>query len=171
MIDHKALVINGLMRLAHQMWKRGMAHDTSKFEEPEYSLYASVQSEWEKYPYGSAGYEVLLNKIRPAIDHHVAHNRHHPEYFENGVSGMTLLDLVEMACDWYAASKRPGGRPMSESLPFTLKRFNIEPQLASILANTMPLLEELVGDGSPRQQELAELREEQEQLERSIAWQ
>jgi hypothetical protein len=31
------------------------------------------------------------------LKHHYAHNRHHPEFFgEDGVDGMSLVDVIEM---------------------------------------------------------------------------
>ena len=37
--------------------------------------------------------------IMDALQHHYQKNRHHPEAFERGVDGMTLVDLVEMVCE------------------------------------------------------------------------
>ena len=36
----------------------------------------------------------------------IEQNRHHPEYYEDGIAGMTLVDLEEMLSDWEAASHR-----------------------------------------------------------------
>ena len=45
-------------------------------------------------------------KFKPAIDHHYANNRHHPEHWPNGINDMTLMDLIEMLADWKAATAR-----------------------------------------------------------------
>jgi hypothetical protein len=49
--------------------------------------------------------------------HHDAHNRHHPEFFgEDGVDGMTLVDVIEMLADWKAASERHDDGDLAKSL-------------------------------------------------------
>jgi len=44
--------------------------------------------------------------MKPAIEHHYKNNRHHPEHFNNGIDEMNLVDLIELLCDWKAASER-----------------------------------------------------------------
>ena len=58
--------------------------------------------------YGSNEHKEALDIIKPAIDHHYKENRHHPEHFEDGISGMNLVDICEMISDWKAASDRKG---------------------------------------------------------------
>jgi rubrerythrin len=55
---------------------------------------------------------------------------------EKGVSGMTLLDVIEMLCDWKAAGERHADGSITKSLEINKKRFGISDQLASILDNT-----------------------------------
>lgn len=52
------------------------------------------------------------------------------------VDGMTLLDLVEMFCDWKAATERHADGSIVKSIQHNKGRFNISPQLVSILENT-----------------------------------
>ena len=56
--------------------------------------------------YESDEYKQVLKEIEEAVQHHYQVNRHHPEHFENGINGMNLIDLIEMVCDWVAASQR-----------------------------------------------------------------
>ena len=50
---------------------------------------------------------------------------------------MSLLDLVEMLADWKAAGKRHKDGSMAASLRINIDRFQISPQLAKILENTL----------------------------------
>lgn len=53
-----------------------------------------------------------------------------------GINGMTLLDLIEMLCDWKAAGERHADGSMERSLMVNQERFHIGEQLQSILENT-----------------------------------
>jgi hypothetical protein len=44
--------------------------------------------------------------MKPAIQHHYKANSHHPEFYDNGVEGMSLFDVLEMLLDWKAATER-----------------------------------------------------------------
>ena len=48
---------------------------------------------------------------------------------------MDLFDVVEMLCDWIASAARNPGDGVK--LDYNVKLFAIEPQLPSILANTL----------------------------------
>lgn len=74
--------------------------------------------------------------MKPALDHHYANNAHHPEHFPNGVNGMTLLDIVEMFCDWKAATERHADGSLARSIQINRERFGISDQLAEIMENT-----------------------------------
>lgn len=87
--------------------------------------------------YGSEQYKDALEKMGEALQHHYEHNRHHPEHFIDGVDGMTLIDLIEMACDWYASSLRMKDGDFLKALEVQKKRFNLDTQLVTILANTI----------------------------------
>jgi hypothetical protein len=52
------------------------------------------------------------------------------------VDGMSLLDVVEMLMDWKAASERHADGDIWTSIDHNEQRFNLSPQLASILRNT-----------------------------------
>ncbi len=49
---------------------------------------------------------------------------------------MSLFDLIEMLCDWKAAGERHADGSIEMSLGHNRERFNISPQLHSILENT-----------------------------------
>lgn len=56
------------------------------------------------------------------------------------VDGFDLLDLVEMLCDWKAATERHNDGDIMRSIEINEKRFNLSPQVASILRNTVERL-------------------------------
>ena len=74
--------------------------------------------------------------MKPALDHHYANNRHHPEHFENGISDMNLIDLIEMICDWKSATARHSDGDIKRSIIINTNRFKLSDQLAKILSNT-----------------------------------
>lgn len=75
-------------------------------------------------------------------NHHYASNRHHPEHFSKGVDDMTLVDIVEMLCDWKAASLRQNDGNLLKSIEINAKRFGYDDQLKRIFINTAKLLDE-----------------------------
>lgn len=116
---------------------RAFAHDKSKFEDIELIPLARMQALIEaegQAPYGSAEYKRRTALLGPMIEHHHANNSHHPEHYKAGIAGMDLLDLIEMVCDWKAASERGGDDAVG--LTYSITKFGIGPQLASILKNT-----------------------------------
>ncbi|MGC4191973.1 MAG: DUF5662 family protein [Thermomicrobiales bacterium] len=125
-----------LLEIRGELEQRGRTHDASKLREPERSLFEQAYADLSKVDYGSAEYREALARARKALDHHYAHNRHHPEYFPNGVDGMTLVDLVEMLADWKAASERRPDAEIHEGIRINAERFKLTPQLTNIFLNT-----------------------------------
>lgn len=121
---------------------RGVRHDASKLESPEVDLFAEITPMLAELTYGSEEYQESLDKLKPALDHHYASNRHHPEHFVNGVNDMTLVDLIEMFCDWKASSLRQNDGNLLKSIEISAERFNIDPQLKQILINTARMVDE-----------------------------
>jgi hypothetical protein len=78
---------------------RGVKHDASKLESPEVEVFAEFTSKLNNTTFGSEEYFKNLEAMKPALDHHYASNRHHPEHFVNGINDMTLVDIIEMLCD------------------------------------------------------------------------
>lgn len=121
---------------------RGVKHDASKLETPEVELFAEHTANLSNLSYGSAEYESELEQLKPALDHHYASNRHHPEHFVNGVNDMTLVDVVEMFCDWKASTLRYNDGNLLKSIELNADRFNMDGQLKAILINTARMLDE-----------------------------
>jgi hypothetical protein len=121
---------------------RGVKHDASKLESPEVELFAEVTPKLAETTYGSDEYQGFLDKLKPALDHHYASNRHHPQHFVNGVNDMTLIDIIEMFCDWKASTLRQNDGNLSKSIETNAERFNMDGQLKQILMNTARMLDE-----------------------------
>lgn len=121
---------------------RGVKHDASKLESPEVELFADVTPKLAETTYGSEEYESFLEALKPALDHHYASNRHHPQHFVNGVNDMTLIDIIEMFCDWKASSLRQNDGNLLKSIETNAERFNMDGQLKQILMNTARMVDE-----------------------------
>lgn len=134
---HIRVVRENLGKLIGELDKRACEHDASKLESPEREVYAEALPDLSKTVYGTSEYYDLLNKVKPATDHHYAKNRHHPEHHSNGVDDMDLVDLLEMIADWAAATKMNKNGNVHRSIEINTPRFKLTPQLARILTNTV----------------------------------
>lgn len=141
--DSKADTMSHIHRVQHlladctsNILSRAMRHDASKVESIEKAIFDEFTPKLKASTYGSEEYRGFLAAMKPALDHHYKHNSHHPEHFPNGVDGMSLLDLLEMFCDWKAATERHADGSLEKSIQLNAKRFNLSPQLVSILENT-----------------------------------
>ena len=119
-----------------KLFRRQYAHDESKLEDPEKAIFDEMTPKLKDSTYGSEEYKGFLASMKPALDHHYANNSHHPEHYPNGIDGMSLLDLLEMLCDWKAAGERHANGSIERSLEVNRERFKISPQLQSVLENT-----------------------------------
>lgn len=115
---------------------RAANHDLSKLEEPERSAFDRLTPRLKGLTYGSDEYKASLDELGIALKHHYAKNSHHPEHYPEGIAGMSLLDLVEMLCDWKAAGERHADGSIAASLEKNQARFGIGTQLQAILENT-----------------------------------
>lgn len=141
-IKHVKMVRDYLDIIIKKLEARGNNHDASKMNDPEVQMFAEYTPKLMTSTYGSEEYKGFLAKMKPALEHHYANNRHHPEHFVNGISDMNLVDLVEMICDWKAATRKHRDGNILKSLEINAKRFNIDQQLLAILHNTVQLFEE-----------------------------
>jgi hypothetical protein len=123
-----------------ELTERAGRHDLSKTEEPEKAIFDVFTPKLKASTYGSDEYRVFLTEMGEALKHHYAHNRHHPEHFPDGVTGMTLMDVVEMLADWKAATERHADGSLRRSLDINRARFEISDQLHAILHNTADYL-------------------------------
>ncbi|HEY1248633.1 MAG TPA: DUF5662 family protein [Nitrososphaera sp.] len=143
--DHIYRVRYFLERAIHDLHDRSDVHDASKLVEPELEAFDRMTPRLNEVEYGTEEYKAAVRELGPALKHHFENNDHHPEHYENGIRGMSLMALIEMLCDWRAASERTKQRfddpdkvkSFSEtSLAYNQKRFGYSDELASILDNT-----------------------------------
>lgn len=91
---HIMEVSRNLSFFAKAILDRSDRHDASKFEEDEAVDFARVTAKLAGLTYNSPEYHESRKELGPALDHHYANNRHHPEHFKNGIRDMNLVDLV-----------------------------------------------------------------------------
>ncbi len=135
-LNHIRQVQEYLHEIAFELIQRGYVHDASKLREPELTAFDQASKLLGQYEYGSKKYDDGKKQLGEALQHHYQHNRHHPEHYDHGVNNMTLIDVVEMFCDWRAAVKRQKNGDLIKSIEINEKRFNLSLQLAAILKNT-----------------------------------
>ena len=164
--DHKQIVYDLLVVIAEELATRAVKHDLSKLTIPEKPIFDEMTPKLKGSTYGSVEYKGFLNKMEPALNYHYLNNRHHPEHFkkyrciaclqrfdievincpncgcdmfgihETGIKGMNIVDIVEMICDWKAASMRHADGNIFTSININQKRFGYSDDLASIFRNT-----------------------------------
>jgi hypothetical protein len=133
---HSRRVDQLLLQIIAALQDRVTRHDLSKMEPPEKAVFDRVTPLLKDSTYGSEQYRASLAEMGECLVHHYSANRHHPEHYENGISGMTLVDLIEMLVDWKAATERHDDGSLARSLRIQAERFDISPQLMDILTNT-----------------------------------
>ena len=133
---HIRTVRDMMHKVLLHLLERGLCHDQSKLEHPEFEIFRKYTPKLKDSTYGSDEYKTFLKEMKPALDHHYATNRHHPEHFEHGINEMDLFDLIEMFVDWNSATKRHADGDIGRSIKVNTKRFGISEQLVLILENT-----------------------------------
>lgn len=136
-LDHIKKVQHRVSEVLSNLAQRANVHDASKLKEPEKAGYDELTIKLKDCVYGSDEYRAALKEAKPVIEHHYATNSHHPEHYPDGITGMSLLDILEMLCDWKAASERTKQGSIAQSLAYNEQRFSIDAQLAIILQNTV----------------------------------
>nr|DAW40918.1 MAG TPA: hypothetical protein [Caudoviricetes sp.] len=126
-----------LLLFAKELMDRAICHDNSKLYDPEKPLFDKMTPLLKGLTYGSEEYKKSLAELKPALDHHYSHNSHHPEYYKDGINDCNLFDLVEMLCDWKAASERHADGNIFKSIQINKTRFAMAGQLAKIFENTV----------------------------------
>lgn len=135
-LKHSQRVGELMTQPIRELVDRSVCHDRSKTEDPELAVFNEYTPKLRNSTYGSEEYKGYLEAMGEGLRHHYAHNRHHPEHFDQGVAGMTLVDLVEMLADWRAATERHDDGSMDRSLKIQQERFGISDQLDAVLWNT-----------------------------------
>ncbi|MFW6247029.1 MAG: DUF5662 family protein [bacterium] len=166
-LEHIERVAYYLQKAISELYFRKFNHDDSKLREPEKSIFDIYTPKLEKTTYGSKEYNQNLAEMKKALEHHYSNNRHHPEHFSNqfclsckkdignkytnhcpfcdsdqikreiDFAKMNLIDILEMLCDWIAASERHSDGDIFKSIEINQERFGYDNQIKKILENTV----------------------------------
>lgn len=134
--EHIAEVQRRLDVIVRELQQRAYAHDGSKLLAPEREIFDRFTPWLGKQTYGSPEYEATRRQMGAALDHHYAHNDHHPEYHANGIADMDLMQVTEMLADWKAASMRHADGDLARSIEHNARRFGYGEEMARLLTNT-----------------------------------
>lgn len=137
---HVAEVRKRLGWVIDELAIRARDHDLSKFESPEKEIFDEMTPKLAATTYGSDEYKGYLAEMKAALDHHYAVNSHHPEHHPDGIRGMSLYDLVEMLCDWKAATLRHNDGDILKSIEHNQKRFGYSDELKQIFLNSIAVI-------------------------------
>ena len=119
-----------------ELQKRSDHHDESKLTDPERTCYDTYIPLLKNTKYGTREYFEIKDKMEPyGLKHHQKVNRHHPEHFKNGCKDMNLIDMIEMLCDWYAASLR-SDTSFEDGFKKNIERFHIDKDVEKLLWTT-----------------------------------
>lgn len=136
--EHIRTVRENLDKIIIALLQRAEEHDQSKLLAPELAGFDKATGQLRGLTYGSEAYKAQLAQVdlKDTVQHHYKHNRHHPEYFHQGIRGMNLVDLVEMLADWEAATHRHNDGNIALSIELNQDRFGYSDELKEILLNT-----------------------------------
>jgi len=138
-IEHMLTVAKYISTIITMLSVRIKRHDKSKLESPEKEIFDIYTPKLKNTTYGSSEYKKNLKEMKVALDHHYSDtdNTHHPEHFKNGIRDMNLVDLIEMLCDWKAATLRHADGDILKSIEVNQKRFKYSNDIKQILINTV----------------------------------
>ena len=136
---HITTVQKHLHSIIEALEKRARLHDLSKLSLDEFGGFVEINQIAREHPYGSEEYRESL-KGNKTIKLHFSQNSHHPEYYPNGMADMSLLDIIEMVCDWKAASETYGQTSFEDSLEIQCKRFGLSEEQLRLIRMVVALL-------------------------------
>lgn len=129
-----------MQKVVADLVKRACKHDHSKLLPPELETFDRCTARLAGLSYNSPEYKACLAEMKPALDHHYRRNDHHPEHFGGGIGAMNLLQLLELVCDWKAASERHADGSIFRSIEQNQQRFGYSDELKKILTATAVFL-------------------------------
>lgn len=116
---------------------RANNHDATKLGPDEAPYFDEHTPKLENTTYGSDEYNKILEDLKPALEHHYKFNDHHPEHHSGGLQDMSLLEVVEMLCDWKAATLRHPDGDIRKSIELNQSRFGYSDEFKGLLLNTV----------------------------------
>ena len=88
---HIERVRNLLNQCTIELLKRGELHDQTKLESPEVEALTEYTPKLAGCTYGSEEYNGFRNAMKPALEHHYARNRHHPEFMRSDEKWLPVI--------------------------------------------------------------------------------
>lgn len=144
--QHKDGVKTYLEIISMLLNARALTHDNSKSSDEEYKYYKMANSVNRN---DFKTYEEYMDYIKPTLDkglkHHYENNRHHPEFFDNGIDDMNLIDIMEMIADWCISIKQ-NGKDLYEEIEYNFDKYNVSEQLKKIIINTYKYIDKLIDE-------------------------
>lgn len=140
-LEHIGRVQVLMQKVIGDLIKRACKHDRSKLLSPELEGF-DRSPPLNEIVYGSPEYLKSCEDLKPTLEHHWSVNDHHPEWSSAGIKGMNLLQLLELICDWQAASERHRDGNVFKSIEMNQKRFGYSDELKKILYQTAVFLQE-----------------------------
>jgi hypothetical protein len=143
-LAHRAYLDEAVGLLTADLHRRSAVHDMSKLKDDEFFGFCRINAAARVNKFGSKEYQAGIDAERSVVDLHYLRNSHHPErpklageqaeqhrglpddatyWAAIFTSRLTFLDIIEMACDWFAAWKGYGDqRPWLESAALNLEK-------------------------------------------------
>jgi hypothetical protein len=143
-LAHRSYLAEAHGLIGAELERRATVHDLSKLKDDEFSGFSRINAAARIHKFGSPEYQAGIDAERSVVDLHYLRNSHHPErpklagqlaeehrglpddatYWEaHHAARLTFLDVIEMACDWFAAWKGYGDqRPWLESAALNLEK-------------------------------------------------
>ena len=140
-INHIREVQRILSDICARLAMRGVEHDASKLTDREKPYIDEHYPRLRRMRNGTHEHQSAMKAIQPALMHHYMQNSHHPEHFDDGVSGMSLLDICEMFAEWMASARSNPDGDILRSIEVNKSRYNMDAQLVRIFQNTVKELE------------------------------
>lgn len=135
-LKHIETVGHHITAVVDDLIHRASRHDHSKLRDPEKGIFDKYTPLLKQTTFGSPEYERYRQEMGVALEHHYRENDHHPEHFEDGIHGMNLVQLMEMLCDWKAASERHDDGDLRKSIEINAERFGYGPEMTGLLTRT-----------------------------------
>lgn len=122
-IRHREIVKKNFNQFIQKLQERSDLHDLSKYKEDEFGGFAELDSKeiFKLYDTDQEEYKKRI-KENDGIRLHYERNSHHPEYYKEGISEMTFLDILEMVIDWKSACETYG-TDFADSVEKSIARF------------------------------------------------
>jgi hypothetical protein len=137
---HIARVRQLLMEVINDIGRRYWAHDRSKLEEPEKSIFDIWSPKLRAMEYSTepeSEYQKALKEMGVGLQHHYEACDHHPEHGDGTLGWMALPQLMELLADWKAAGERhAGGGDLRASIEQNAERFGYGDEIKGLLINT-----------------------------------